>query len=146
MARHQANEQLRRALAESGCSHSRLARSVVDLGEREYGVSLKYDHTSVIRWLDGQQPRGPVPELIAHVMSERLGRLVWPADLGMRASDEVIDLGLELPLTWPAGVTNLTALWKADMQAIPDREQLRCLRLRDGRSPAAHIAGRGFSS
>jgi tetratricopeptide (TPR) repeat protein len=119
MVRHQANGLLRRALAESGCSHSRLARSVVDLGEREYGVSLRYDHTSVIRWLGGQQPRSPAPELIAHVMSERLGRLVLPADLGMRAGDEVIDLGLELPLTWPAGVANLTALWKADI----DRRQ-----------------------
>lgn len=119
MARHQANGPLRRALAESGCSHSRLARSVADLGEREYGLSLKYDHTSVIRWLDGQQPRSPVPELIALVLSERLGRLVSPADLGMRPSGEVIDLGLELPLTWRAGVANLTGLWKADM----DRRQ-----------------------
>ncbi len=119
MAKHQANELLRRALTESGCSHSRLARSVVELGERDYGMSLKYDHSSVIRWLDGQQPRSPVPELVAQVMSERLGRLVVPADLGMREGDQAIDLGLEIPLTWPAGITNLTALWKADM----DRRQ-----------------------
>lgn len=114
MARQQTNSLLRRALADSGCSHSRLARAVVDLGEREYGVSLKYDHTSVIRWLNGQQPRSPVPELIAIVMSERLGRSVSPADLGIH-SDRSADIGLELPLDWPAGVTNLTALWKADM-------------------------------
>lgn len=119
MAKQQPNELLRRALADSGCSHSRLARAVVDLGEREYGLSLKYDHTSVIRWLDGQQPRSPVPELIALVISERLGRQVSPDDLGMRPSIEVADVGLELPLTWPAGVANLTALWKADM----DRRQ-----------------------
>lgn len=99
MARHQANEPLRRALVESGCSHSRLARSVVELGARDYGIALKYDHTSVIRWLDGQQPRGPAPDLIAQVISERLSRLVTPADLGMLASGKVIDLGCELPLT-----------------------------------------------
>jgi tetratricopeptide (TPR) repeat protein len=119
MAGHQANELLRRALAESGCSHSRLARSVVDLGAREYGACLKYDHSSVLRWLDGQQPRSPVPELIAQVLSERLGRLVSPADLGLRASGEIVNLGLELPLTWAEGVATLTGLWKADM----DRRQ-----------------------
>jgi hypothetical protein len=119
MAGHPANELLRRALAESGCSHSRLARSVVDLGAQEYGTCLKYDHSSVLRWLDGQQPRGPVPELIAQVLSERLGRLVSPADLGLRSSGEVVNLGLELPLTWAEGVTTLTALWRADM----DRRQ-----------------------
>jgi tetratricopeptide (TPR) repeat protein len=115
VTRQQANGQLRQALAEGRCSHSRLARAVVDLAAREYGLSLKYDHSSVIRWLDGQQPRSPGPELIAQVMSERLGRFISPADIGMRASDGVIDLGYDLPLTWPAGVANLTALWKADM-------------------------------
>jgi tetratricopeptide (TPR) repeat protein len=48
-------------------------------------------------------------------MSERLGRLVSPADLGMQASGEIADLGLELPVTWPAALDNLTALWKADV-------------------------------
>ena len=115
MTKHQANWQLRHALEDSGCSHSRLARSVIELGLREYGTRFKYDHTSVIRWLDGQQPRSPVPELIAQIMSERLGRLVSPADLGMQASGKIAQLGLELPGTWPAGVDNLTALWKADL-------------------------------
>ena len=119
MVKRQANEPLRRVLAEAGCSHSRLARSVVELGQRDYGMSLKYDHTSVIRWLDGQQPRSPVPELIATVISGRLGRRVVPAELGMRAGGESVDLGLELPLSFPAGIANLTALWKADM----DRRQ-----------------------
>jgi len=77
------NELLRNALNECGCSHKRLARSVVDLAARDYGITLKYDHSSVIRWLNGQQPRDPAPELIARVMSERLGRNVSPADLGM---------------------------------------------------------------
>ncbi len=30
-------------------------RSVVDLAVRDYGMTLKYDHSSVIRWLNGQQ-------------------------------------------------------------------------------------------
>lgn len=115
MAGKQANGQLRRALEEAGCSHSRLARSVVDLGARQYGISLNYDHSSVIRWLDGQQPRSPAPELIARVLSERLGRTVLPADLGMSSGHEVLELGLDLPLSWRTGVANLAALWRADM-------------------------------
>jgi tetratricopeptide (TPR) repeat protein len=116
MASRQANGQLKTALAEAGCSHSRLARAVVDLADREYGIALKYDHSSVIRWLDGQQPRSPGPELIAQVISERLSRPVTPADIGMRSSGDAIDLGYNLPLDWPSGVASLTELWKADME------------------------------
>ena len=94
---HSSNELLRRALAECGCSHKRLARSVVDLAARDYGITLKYHHSSVIRWLNGQQPRDPAPELIARVMSERLGRNVSPADLGMGGIS-----AKDAPLTaWP---------------------------------------------
>jgi transcriptional regulator with XRE-family HTH domain len=77
------NELLKRALAESDCSNSRLARSVVDLAARDYGISVKYDHSSVIRWINGQRPRDPVREIVALVMSEQLGRIVTPADIGM---------------------------------------------------------------
>jgi len=119
MPRQQANAQLRRALEEAGCSHSRLARTVVDLAASEYGLSLKYDHSSVIRWLDGQQPRSPGPELVAYVISERLGRRVSPEELGMRSGADAIEIGHDLPLTWNSGIANLTKLWKADM----DRRQ-----------------------
>lgn len=110
------NEQLRLAMEEAGCSHSRLASSVVGLAAQAHGIrGLKYDHSSVIRWLDGQHPRDPAPELIAQVISERLGRAVTPADLGMRSGSTGIDLGLDLPLGWPDGVAAITALWKAEM-------------------------------
>ena len=37
------------------------------------GLGTDYDKASVTRWLQGQQPRGNTPELIAAVLSERLG-------------------------------------------------------------------------
>ena len=111
------NDQLRAAMDEAGCSHSLLARSVVELGAQAKGIQgLKYDHTSVLRWLEGEQPRHPGPELIAEVLSARLARLVTPAEVGMHAAPHGTGLGLDLPLTWPEGVTAVTALWRAEVE------------------------------
>ena len=93
---HSSNKLLRHALTECGCSHKRLARSVVDLAARDYGMTLKYDHSSVIRRLNGAAA-ATRPWTIARVMSERLGRNVSPADLGMVGIS-----GNDAPLTaWP---------------------------------------------
>src|SRR5205823_12074156 len=76
-----ANKALAAALKEAGCSYASLALRVNDLGHRQ-GADSNYDKASVTRWLQGQQPRGTTPELIATVLSERLGRAVSPVDLG----------------------------------------------------------------
>ncbi len=44
----------------------------------EHGLDLRYDKTSVTRWLRGQQPRGTTPALIAEVFTRRLGRAHRP--------------------------------------------------------------------
>ena len=62
------NERLRALVEESGVSHKGLARRVVDLGTARGVGGLAYDHSSVARWLAGEQPREPVPELIADVL------------------------------------------------------------------------------
>ena len=111
------NDQLRAAMDEAGCSHSRLARSVVEFAAQAKGIrGLKYDHTSVLRWLEGEQPRHPGPELIAEVLSVRLARVVTPAELGMPAVPHRVSLGLDLPVTWPEGIAAVTALWRADVE------------------------------
>ncbi|MFD8862822.1 MULTISPECIES: hypothetical protein [Streptomyces] len=82
--RHQGsppNQALAAALRESGCSYASLALRVNELG-RCQGHSSNYDKASVTRWLQGGQPRGTTPELIAAVLSHRLGRPVAPAELG----------------------------------------------------------------
>ncbi|MFF7997230.1 hypothetical protein [Streptomyces sp. NPDC007917] len=75
------NQALAAALKESGCSYASLALRVNELGRRQ-GHSSNYDKASVTRWLQGCQPRGTTPELIAAVLSHRLGRPVAPAELG----------------------------------------------------------------
>jgi len=75
------NKTLATALKDAGCSYASLAHRVNELGRRQ-GVDTNYDKASVTRWLQGQQPRGGTPELIAAVLSERLARPLSPADLG----------------------------------------------------------------
>ena len=53
------NRQLAALIAEAGFSHAGLARRVDQLG-LEHGLDLRYDKTSVTRWLRGQRPRGGV--------------------------------------------------------------------------------------
>ncbi|MGY1495544.1 hypothetical protein ACW4TU_02665 [Streptomyces sp. QTS52] len=75
------NKALASALKDAGCSYASLAHRVNELGRRQ-GVDTNYDKASVTRWLQGQQPRGGTPELIAAVLCERLARTLSPADLG----------------------------------------------------------------
>jgi hypothetical protein len=82
-----ANSTLAAALKEAGCSYASLALRVNELGRRQ-GVDSNYDKASVTRWLQGQQPRGSTPVLIAAVLSERLGRAVSPADLGFHSDQQ----------------------------------------------------------
>jgi len=82
-----ANKVLAAALKEAGCSYASLALRVNELGLRQ-GTDSHYDKASVTRWLQGQQPRGTTPDLIAAVLSGRLGRAVSPADLGFHSEQQ----------------------------------------------------------
>ena len=110
------NEQLAELMDEAGCSRRRLAGYVVELGRARGIAGLRYDHTSVLRWLAGEQPRAPVPDLIAEVISGLVGRVVVPAEIGMRAPDVRAGIGLELPVTWAEGAAGITGLWRADVE------------------------------
>ena len=84
------NHQLAALIAEAGFSSKGLARRVVDLGQMRGHRNLKYNHSSVERWLRGQQPHPPTPELLSEVFGAALGRPVSLASLGMaqeRAAD-----------------------------------------------------------
>jgi hypothetical protein len=97
-------------------SNKGLARRVVDLAKAQGVAHVRCDHTSVLRWLAGEQPRPPVPELIASVLGEALGRPVPEIELGMTPSGLPADLGLHLPTAWADTVAISTALWRADVQ------------------------------
>ncbi|WP_016906833.1 hypothetical protein [Streptomyces xiaopingdaonensis] len=106
------NRQLATLIAEAGFSNAGLARRVDQLG-LEHGLDLRYDKTSVTRWLRGQQPRGTTPALIAEVFTRRLGRRLTAQDLGLDACAPVY-AGLEFAATPAEAVEIVSGLWRKD--------------------------------
>ncbi|MDF4250260.1 regulator [Streptomyces sp. WMMB303] len=106
------NRQLAALIAEAGFSNAGLARRVDQLG-LEHGLDLRYDKTSVTRWLRGQQPRGTTPALIAEVFTRRLGRRLTAQDLGLDACAPVY-AGLEFAASPAEAVDIVSGLWRKD--------------------------------
>jgi hypothetical protein len=106
------NRQLAALIAEAGFSNAGLARRVDQLG-LEHGLDLRYDKTSVTRWLRGQQPRGTTPALIAEVFTRRLGRRLTAQDLGLDACAPVY-AGLEFAAAPQEAVDIVSGLWRKD--------------------------------
>jgi hypothetical protein len=106
------NHLLAALIAEAGFSHAGLARRVDRLGQ-EHGLDLRYDKTSVTRWLRGQQPRGTSPALIAEVFTQRLGRRLSAQDLGLDACAPVY-AGLEYAASAAEAVDIVSGLWRKD--------------------------------
>jgi len=80
-----ANRALRALLAEAGWTGADLVRAVNAAG-REVGAELRYQRSSAAQWLAGVRPRPPAPDLIVEVLGRRLGRLIVPAEAGLRGS------------------------------------------------------------
>ncbi|WP_327290403.1 transcriptional regulator [Streptomyces sp. NBC_01198] len=110
-------------LDEAGMSRIGLAARVNAAG-RFRGRQMRYDHSSVIRWLRGQRPRGIAPDLICDVLSERLGRPVSLDDIGMGLPGTG---GHASPLS--GSIEHSTALWRGDGQ---QRDDLVCAPLLTG--------------
>lgn len=95
----QPNRSLAALITEAGFSKKGLAARVIRAGESRGFEGLRFNHSSVERWLRGERPRPPTPSLLAEVFSAKLARPVTVADLGMshdRVSDEA---ALSMPLT-----------------------------------------------
>lgn len=101
------NHLLAAALDDAGMSRAGLAQRVNALGSKA-GMSLRYDHTSVGRWLKGQRPRGRSVDLVCAVLTERLGRVIAPTDIDL--AEPTADPGVTLP----AFVERAPALWTSD--------------------------------
>ncbi|MER7048267.1 regulator [Streptomyces jumonjinensis] len=106
------NRQLAALIQEAGFSNAGLARRVDQLG-LEHGLDLRYDKTSVTRWLRGQQPRGTTPALIAEVFTRRLGRRLSAQDLGLDACAPVY-AGLEFAASPEEAIDIVSGLWRKD--------------------------------
>ncbi|MFF4171433.1 transcriptional regulator [Streptomyces sp. NPDC001744] len=111
----QPNTLLDALLDEAGVSHAGLAARVNRAG-RARGLTLRYEHTAVARWLKGQRPRGQVPDLICEVLAARLRRQVTLDDIGLGVPHG--------PATAPGSplpgfVERAAALWRSDEQRRP---------------------------
>ncbi|MCF2529475.1 transcriptional regulator [Yinghuangia soli] len=115
LATRQPNERLASLIQEAGCSNAGLARRVNMCGA-EQGMDLRYDKTSVARWLRGQQPRGSVPNLIAEALGRKLGRPVTVDEIGMADGRSLAtNIGLQFAPTPAATVDVVTELWRSDV-------------------------------
>lgn len=110
------NTQLAALVDEAGLSSKGLARRVIELAEAKGIAGLRYNHSSVARWLEGEQPKGSVPELIAEVLGIVLGRPIAIEHIGMSASAATAELGLDISGSWTERVRHATDLWRADVE------------------------------
>ncbi|MEV4613823.1 transcriptional regulator [Kitasatospora sp. NPDC049258] len=109
------NERLQQLIQEAGCSNAGLARRV-NLCGAEHGLDLRYDKTSVARWLRGQQPRGQAPAVIAEALGRKLGRGVTVEEIGMADGKNLSSaVGLQFAANLPAALEQVCELWRSDV-------------------------------
>jgi hypothetical protein len=111
----QPNQRLAALIQEAASSNAGLARRVNMVGA-EHGLDLRYDKTSVARWLRGQQPRGMAPTLIAEALGRKLGRPVTVEEIGMAdGRNGSSSVGLHFAPSTTAAIEEVTELWRADV-------------------------------
>jgi len=111
----QPNERLQALIAEAGCSNAGLARRV-NMAGAERGLDMRYDKTSVARWLRGQQPRGRAPGIIAEALGRKLGRTVTIDEIGMAHGKNLASgVGLLFSPTVTGAIEQVCELWRSDV-------------------------------
>lgn len=111
----QPNQRLQTLIQEAGFSNAGLARHV-NLCGAEQGLDLRYDKTSVARWLRGQQPRGRTPAVVCEAFSRQLGRTVSLDEIGMAAGGNLASgVGLHFAPTVLGAVEQACELWRSDV-------------------------------
>jgi hypothetical protein len=111
----QPNERLQALIQEAGCSNAGLARRV-NLCGAEHALDLRYDKTSVARWLRGQQPRGQAPSVIAEAIGRKLGRPVGVDEIGMADGKNLSSsIGLHFSAGLGGAVDQVCELWRSDV-------------------------------
>ncbi|MFB7572328.1 hypothetical protein [Streptomyces sp. NPDC056165] len=110
------NELLASWFVRSGWSKGELARQV-NRRARELGANhISTDTSRVRRWLDGENPREPIPRILSELFSERFGCVVAVEDLGLRTSRPTPSAtGVDLPWTGPQTVALLSEFSRSDL-------------------------------
>ncbi|MFB7333539.1 hypothetical protein ACFC00_18055 [Streptomyces adustus] len=110
------NDMLGSWFVRSGWSKGELARQV-NRRARQLGAShISTDTSRVRRWLDGENPREPIPRILSELFSERFGCVVSVEDLGLRTARQSPSAsGVDLPWTGPQTVALLSEFSRSDL-------------------------------
>ncbi|MCF2539588.1 hypothetical protein K6168_28540 [Streptomyces sp. FB2] len=110
------NDLLSSWFVRSGWSKGELARQV-NRRARQLGANhISTDTSRVRRWLDGENPREPIPRILSELFSERFGCVVSVEDLGLRAAHQSPSVsGVDLPWTGPQTVALLSEFSRSDL-------------------------------
>lgn len=100
----------------SGWSKGELARQVNRRAGQMGAHHISTDTSRVRRWLDGEQPREPIPRILSELFSERFGSVVAVEDLGLRTAHQSPSVsGVDLPWAGPQTVALLSEFSRSDL-------------------------------
>ncbi|MFB7917895.1 hypothetical protein [Streptomyces sp. NPDC056061] len=110
------NGQLGSWFVRSGWSKGELARQVNRRARQMGAHHISTDTSRVRRWLDGEQPREPIPRILSELFSERFGSVVAVEDLGLRSAHQSPSVaGVDLPWAGPQTVALLSEFSRSDL-------------------------------
>ncbi|HEX5566882.1 MAG TPA: hypothetical protein VFY14_08175 [Streptomyces sp.] len=110
------NGQLASWFVRSGWSKGELARQVNRRARRLGAHHISTDTSRVRRWLDGEQPREPIPRLLSELFSERFGCVVAIEDLGLRTSRQTASSSsVDLPWNGPQTAAMIGEFSRSDL-------------------------------
>ncbi|GEB51617.1 MULTISPECIES: hypothetical protein [Streptomyces] len=110
------NERLGSWFLRSGWSKGELARQVNRRARQCGAHHISTDTSRVRRWLDGEQPREPIPRILSELFSERFGCVVAVEDLGLRpARQSPAASGVDLPWAGPQTVALISDFTRSDL-------------------------------
>ncbi|MBW3704373.1 hypothetical protein DTB58_09590, partial [Streptomyces griseus] len=110
------NGQLGSWFVRSGWSKGELARQVNRRARQMGALHISTDTSRVRRWLDGEQPREPIPRILSELFSERFGTVVAIEQLGLRTAHQSPSVaGVDLPWAGPQTVALLSEFSRSDL-------------------------------
>lgn len=110
------NEKLDSWFVRSGWSKGELARQVNRRARQMGAHHISTDTSRVRRWLDGEQPREPIPRILSELFSERFGSVVGVEDLGLRSAHQSPSVsGVDLPWAGPQTISLISEFSRSDL-------------------------------